>query len=113
MARLGGSNLNASVAIGRTMSASPASIPPNTRRVRPPIRPIALRFVADATPVMSSETTSGMIVIRMALIQIAPTGANQSATCSSIGLPEAAIAAPATRATMSATRTEVLFFTWR
>ena len=111
MARLGGNTPSASVASGSTTSAKPASIAQNTRSVRPPMRPIALRFVADATPVMSNETTSGMIVIRMALIQIAPIGANQSAACISAGLPDAAIAAPAARATMRAIRTAVLFFT--
>ena len=47
--------------------------------MRPPSRPIALTSVADATPVMSSETTSGMTVIRMAFTHSAPTGAIESA----------------------------------
>ena len=38
---------------------------------------------ADATPVITSETTSGMTVMRMALTQSVPIGATASAACSS------------------------------
>ncbi len=44
----------------------------NTASVRPPIRPIVDTSAADATPVISSETTSGITVIRIAFTQSVP-----------------------------------------
>ncbi len=55
----------------------------NTSSVRPPSRPIAFMSVADATPVMSSDTTSGMTVMRMAFTHSVPIGAMKSAAASS------------------------------
>src|SRR5205823_3544319 len=75
-----------------------------------PIRPIARRSAAPATPVTSSETTSGITVIRIALIQRTPTGVIASAARSRRASPEAATAAPAPRAAPSAIRTRVLSF---
>src|SRR3954471_17101865 len=77
------------------------------------MRPIVFPSLADATPVMSSDTISGMIVIRMALTQIVPIGATTSAALSSATFPDAAIAAPTTRARTSAMRTRALSFTSR
>ena len=50
-----------------------------TSSVRPPRRPMAFTSVADATPVMSSETTSGITVMRMAFTHSVPIGAMKSA----------------------------------
>ena len=69
----------------------------NVSSVRVPSRPIDLRSAAPATPVMMSDTTSGITVIRIALTQIVPIGASQSAAASSVGLPLAAMAAPPAR----------------
>src|SRR6059058_2568643 len=78
--------------------------------VRPPMRPIAPTSVADATPVISSETTSGTTVIRMAFTQSVPIGASASAASSNGLLPNAAMSAPMAIAAASATRTRVLSF---
>src|SRR5688572_4269372 len=73
---LGGeSNSKTAGATGMTTIAIPVSSSRKTSSVRPPSRPTALTSVADATPVMSSDTTSGMTVMRMALTQSVPTGA--------------------------------------
>ena len=104
-------------------AAMPAESPriarrPSTRRtpssVRPPMRPIAEMSDADATPVMSSETTSGITVIRMALTQSVPIGATR------VGGAPAARAVrgrdrpvPTTRPATSATRTRVPSFIGR
>jgi hypothetical protein len=82
----------------------------NTSSVRPPSRPIAFTSVADATPVMISETTSGITVIRIAFTHSVPIGASESAARSRASLPDAAINAPPTTAAPSATRTRVLSF---
>ena len=74
------------------------------------MRPIAEMSEADATPVISSETTSGITVIRMALTQSVPIGATASAAPSSARLCDAAMAMPTTRPAPSATRTRVLSF---
>ena len=58
------------------------------------MRPIDRMSDADATPVISSDTTSGMTVIRMAFTQSVPIGATASAARSSVALPEAAMAMP-------------------
>ncbi len=93
-----------------TAAAVPASKATNTRRVRPPSLPIDFTSLAEATPVMRSETTSGITVIRMALTQSVPTGAMASAACSSDTFPDAAIAAPPATAAPRAMRTRVLSF---
>ena len=46
----------------------------NVSRVRVPSRPIDFRSVAPATPVMTSDTTRGITVIRIAFTQIVPIG---------------------------------------
>ncbi len=95
---------------GMTTAAVPVSKATNTRRVRPPSLPIDFTSLAEATPVMRSETTSGITVMRMALTHSVPTGAMASAACRNEALPDAAIAAPPATATQSATRTRVLSF---
>ena len=105
-----GSSANSADASGMTIAAIAANNNPNTSSVRPPIRPMAPTSVADATPVMSSETTNGMTVIRMAFTQSVPTGASASAASSSGLLPDAAMSAPPTAAAASATSTRVLSF---
>ncbi len=57
---------------GMTTTAVPTRSSTNTAIVRPPMRPIDRRSAADATPVMSSDTTSGITVIRIALTQSVP-----------------------------------------
>src|SRR5439155_17816671 len=79
-------------------------------RVRPPRRPIARKSAALATPVIKSATTSGMTVIRMALIHRTPTGAMAAAACASRAFPEIAIAIPPAKAANNATSTRVLSF---
>src|SRR4030095_8755284 len=96
-----------------TTSAVPASSKPKTRIARPPMRPTVFPSLADATPVMSSDTISGMIVIRMALTQIVPIGATTSAAFCSVAFPAAASAAPSASARTSAIRTRALSFTPR
>ena len=93
-----GSIAKTATAAGMTMSAVTTSSATKMASVRPPMRPIDARFLVDAIPVISRETTSGITVIRIAFTQSVPIGATRSAACSSAGLPEAAIAAPATRA---------------
>ena len=61
-------------------------------------------------PVISSETTSGITVMRMAFTHSVPTSATASTARSSAALPEAAIAAPPASPAPSATRTRVLVF---
>ena len=70
----------------------------NVSRVRVPSRPMVLRSVAPATPVITSETTRGITVIRIALTQMVPIGVSQSAAPSSAGLPLAAMARAAGQA---------------
>src|SRR5207248_11727786 len=86
------------------------SMPGKTASVRPPSRHTALTSDADATPVMTRETTSGITVIRIAFTQSVPTGAMASAAWSSDGLCVAAMAIPPARPTPSPTRTCVLSF---
>ena len=68
------------------ISVATASMLMKTASVRPPSRPTALTSDADATPVMTRETTSGITVIRIAFTQSVPTGAMASAALSSDGL---------------------------
>ena len=74
------------------------------------MRPMAFTSLADATPVMSSETTSGMTVIRMAFTHSVPIGAMASAALASGTIPDALMIMPSRMAAMSATRTRVLSF---
>ena len=66
------------------------------------MRPIDFTSFADATPVISSDTISGMTVMRIALTQTVPMGETRSAASSNVVFPDAAIAAPTIRATISA-----------
>ena len=97
-------------AIGITTAATEASIRPNTISVRPPSRPIDRTSEADATPVMSRETTSGMTVMRIAFTHIVPMGVRRSAAWTSDALPDAPMMAPTATAEPSAMRTRVLSF---
>jgi len=51
----------------------------NVISARAPISPSAFTSAIDAVPVMMSDTTSGITVMRMALIQSVPSGATPSA----------------------------------
>ncbi len=104
----GGSKRNAATASGMAKTAMPAINSTNTAIVRAPRRPIARRSAAEATPVTSSETTSGITVIRMALTHSVPTGATASAARSQNGSPLQAMAAPAASPAASAMRTQML-----
>ena len=95
---------------GIITAARPAIIRTKVSRVRVPSRPIDLRSVAPATPVITSDTTRGITVIRMAFTQIVPIGPTQSAAARSEGLPLAAMAAPPARPAPRASRTRVLSF---
>src|SRR5688572_19955239 len=106
-----GSSANTAGRIGTTTSAVATRSSPNTITARPPRRPIVFESLADATPVISSDTISGMTVIRIALTQSDPIGATASAARSSVAFPDAAMAAPRTRAATSAMRTRLLSFT--
>ena len=57
---------------GNASTVAPASMAMNTAIVRPPMRPIVDMSDAEATPVISSDTTSGITVIRMAFTQSVP-----------------------------------------
>ena len=102
-----GKRSNRTKASGMTAMATIANNIRNTSSVRPPTRPIARTSAAEAIPVMRSETTSGITVMRMALIHNAPIGAMASAARTSDALPDAAIAIPATIATARVIRTRV------
>src|SRR5258706_711476 len=105
-----GDSWNNSRSSGTATMASVALNATNTSRVSPPSRPTVFTSLADATPVISSETTSGMTVIRIAFTQIVPIGARASAADRSGALPLAPMITPATTATPSETRTRVLSF---
>ena len=53
------SHENTAIPSGMASAAAPASIATNTASVRPPMRPIIAISDAEATPVISSETTAG------------------------------------------------------
>jgi hypothetical protein len=59
-------------------------------------------------PTMRLPTTSGITVIRMALIQRVPSGSTASAARASPGEPLLAMAMPAAMPATSATRTRVV-----
>ena len=105
-----GNQANTAIASGITIRVAAASMARNTASVRPPSRPTAVTSDADATPVITSETTRGITVIRIALTQSVPTGATASAAPSSAALCVAAMAMPAPRPAPSPTRTCVLSF---
>ena len=98
---------NTAMPSGSARIIAPVSIAMNTAIVRRPILPTVPTLEAEATPVITSETMSGITVMRMALIQSPPIGATASAALSSVGLCEAAIARPAPRPTPRPTRTRV------
>ena len=105
-----GNNPNTSGARGMTTAATDALSRINTSSDLPPMRPMAFTSLADATPVMSSEITSGMTVIRIAFTHSVPIGAMASAAVVSGTLPDALMIVPSRMAAMSATRTRVLSF---
>ena len=76
----GGSHANTAAMTGIMTTAIPAGSRRNTITVRAPSRPIAATSVVDATPVTSSETTSGITVIRIALTHSVPMGTSWSAS---------------------------------
>ena len=63
------------------------------------------KSAAELMPVISSEITSGITVMRIALTHSVPIGAIESAARTSAGFPEIAIAIPAAIATATATST--------
>ena len=83
---------------GTITTAVATSSPRNTPSVRTPRRPMACTSDAEAMPVTTSASTSGITVMRMALIQRVPSGAMASANCSARSLPLAAMAPPVTMA---------------
>ena len=76
----GGSHANTAAMIGIMTTAIPAGSSTNTITVRAPSRPIAATSVVDATPVTSSDTTSGITVIRIAFTHSVPMGTSWSAS---------------------------------
>ena len=107
---VGGSIANTVTMVGTATRATHATCAVKITSVRPPMRPTDVTLVVEAIPVISSETTSGITVIRMALTQRMPIGITRSAACRSDVLPDAAIAAPAMSATTSAMRTVTALF---
>ena len=77
------------------IAATAVSSTTNSARARPPARPTVRGSSAPAMLTMTFETTSGMIVIRIALIQSVPTTSIADPNASSAGCAEAAMAAPA------------------
>ena len=105
-----GSKANRAGAAGMMTIAVPTMRTMKTTRVRAPSRPMALTSVAEATPVITRDTTSGITVIRMAFTHRVPNGASASAAPASAGLPVAAMSRPSAPAAPSETRTRVLSF---
>ena len=104
------SHENTAIASGIAKIVAPVSIARNTVSVRPPLRPIIEMSDTEATPVISSETTSGITVIRIAFTQSVPIGATASATAIRVGFCEIEIAMPPARPAASAARTRVPSF---
>ena len=100
----------AAIPSGIARIVAPASIARNTSSVRPPMRLIAPTFDVDATPVITSDTTNGMIVMRIAFTHNVPAGATASTTRTSVLLWLAAIARPRTSPAPRPTRTRLLSF---
>ncbi len=109
-AMLCGNKANTDAASGMTTTATDALSSTKMISDFPPMRPIALTSLAEATPVMSSETTSGMTVMRIAFTHSVPIGAIASAAFASGTLPDALMTIPSRMAAMSATRTRLLSF---
>ena len=105
-----GKNENSVASRGIPTSATEALSATNTISDLFPMRPMAFTSLADAMPVMRSDTTRGITVIRMALTHNVPNGANASAALMSGTLPTAPMIVPNKMAAMSATRTRVLSF---
>ena len=105
-----GSSANTDGASGMTTTAMPTSRRMNTEQRARAHRPIAFTSVADAMPVMMSETISGITVMRMAFTHSTPIGAMASAARSAWPFPLAAMTAPTAMAATSATRTRVPSF---
>ena len=61
-----------------TKIAVPTRRAKNTRRVRPPIRPMDFMSPTELTAVTSNETTNGITVILIAFTQRVPIGVTKS-----------------------------------
>ena len=75
---------------------------------RPPSRPIVRVSGADVIPTTRLDTTSGMIIIRIALTNIVPIGSTPRAIAASTALPLTDAAMPSPRPVTSAMRTSVV-----
>src|SRR5215217_713312 len=80
----------------------------NRPSARAASRPVAAASVTEATPVTSSENTSGTMVMRRAFSHRPPTASTASAPLRRPGSPTAPTAAPATRPAARASRTRTL-----
>jgi hypothetical protein len=98
---------------GIAIKVAAVSIRTKTSSVRPPRRLIDPTFDVDATPVITSEMTSGMTVMRIAFTHSVPAGAMASTARSSVLLPVAPIARPTASPAPRPTRTRVLSFIGR
>ena len=74
----------AAIPSGIARTVAPASIVINTSSVRPPMRLMAPTFDVEAIPVITSDTTSGMIVMRIAFTHNVPAGATASTARTSV-----------------------------
>ncbi len=96
---------------GSASMVAPASMAMNTAIVRLPIRPIVDTSDAEATPVISSDTTNGITVIRIAFTQSVPRSATASAAPISVALCDAPISRPPARPAPTPTSTHLPSFT--
>ena len=83
-------------------TAAPVRNARNVRMARAVSPPVAAVLVAEAMPVMRSDTINGITVICRRLSQSSPSGLIVSAASRSIALSTASIATPAMRPAMSA-----------
>ena len=95
---------------GRARSVAPASIAKNTASVRPPIRPMLEMSATEATPVITSDTTNGITVIRIAFTHNVPIGVTASAAWSRVASWDAEMAMPPSSPAPNPTRTRVPSF---
>ena len=107
---LDGSAPNAIGASGTAIAATKVRSPKNTSSVRRPTVPRLCMSPAEPSPVMISDTTSGMTVMRMAFTQREPIGARKSTAASSWGFPSALTPMPRSIANTRASRTRDVDF---
>jgi hypothetical protein len=86
------------------------SSPRKSATARAPSRPTLRTSATPATLVTSSETTSGMMVMRMALTHSAPSGSTMRTAAASAGDPVVLAAAPSATPSTKAPRASTVAF---